>query len=331
MQTATSTNLFAGLDIGGTKIAALVVDETGTALGQATQPTRSATANELLASISQAIHAALDEVPATPQQIRSIGAGVPGQVLPTTGVVQLAVNLHLNSYPLGPAIASRFKAPTVLENDVRAAAIGAFHYLRQTEPVQQMAYLSIGTGIAAGLILNGRLYRGHNGMAGEIGHMIAQPNGKLCNCGLRGCLETIVSGPAIMRQLRIAEPQKQIQHAGDVYRAAATGHPTAQKVVQHVSTHLARAIQWLIMTYDVEKVVIGGGVSRCGQLFLAPILQELARLRQQSSLAAELLLDEKLHLIPADFNPGLWGAVHLARQVESKRIMNEKLRSSSQT
>lgn len=309
--------LSVGLDVGGTKTAALLVDPSGCVQGQATVPTHTATPDELLATISQAIHAALTEGNATPQQIQSIGIGVPGQVDPTTGIVKLAVNLNLQTFPLGPTISARFKAPTFLENDVRTAAIGAFDHLCQTEPVQSIAYVSIGTGIAAGVILNGRLHRGHNGMAGEIGHITVEPDGHLCNCGLHGCLETVVAGPAIIRQMNAAAPQSKvkIQRAGDVYRASVQGNPAAQTVVQLVSQHLSRAIQWLIMTYDVEKIVLGGGVTRSGEAFLAPILRELARLRQQSTLAAEMLLEEKLLLIQPDYNPGVWGAVRLAKDI----------------
>jgi len=329
-----AAQLSVGLDVGGTKTAALLVDASGCVLGQATIPTRTTTPNELLATITRAIHTVLAEANATPQQIHSIGMGVPGQVDPTTGIVKLAVNLNLQTFPLGPTISARFKTPTFLENDVRTAAIGAFDYLRQAEPVQSIAYVSIGTGIAAGVILNGRLHRGHNGLAGEIGHMIAEPEGALCNCGLRGCLETIVAGPAIVRQMLVAEPDAVIQHAGDVYEAAVQGNPNAQKIVQRVSQHLSQAIQWLIMTYDVEKVVLGGGVTHSGDAFLAPILHELVGLRRQSTLAAELLPDEKLHLIPPDYNPGLWGAVHLAQQVIPKtgvHFANESGRSSFKT
>lgn len=327
--------LFVGLDVGGTKTAALIVDPNDVVLGQVTVPTRTANPDELLTTITRAIQAALAEANATSQQIQSIGLGVPGQVNPATGIVKLAVNLNLQTFPLGPAISARFKAPTLLENDVRTAAIGAFDYLRQIEPVQSIAYVSIGTGIAAGVVLNGRLHRGHNGMAGEIGHMTVEPNGHLCNCGLHGCLETIVAGPAIIHQMKAIDPKNNTQSAGDVYEAATQGNPAAQTVVQRVSQHLCRAIQWLIMTYDVEKIVLGGGVTHSGDAFLAPILRELARLRQQSTLAAELLRDEKLHLIPPDYNPGVWGAVHLANQMSTETITyisaNDGSRSSLKT
>lgn len=311
-----AAHLSVGLDIGGTKTAALLVDTSGYVQGQATVPTHTADPDDLMATITRAVHAALARGGATPQQIQRIGLGVPGQVEPATGIVKLAVNLNLQAFPLGPAVSDRFQAPAFLENDVRAAAVGAFDYLRQIEPVQSIAYVSIGTGIAAGVILNGRLYRGRHGMAGEIGHMMVEPNGHLCNCGMYGCLETIVAGPAIVRRMIATAPRltTAINNAGDVYTAAEQGNLAAQAVVQRVSQHLSRAIQWLVMTYDVEKIVIGGGVTRSGNAFLAPVLRELDILRQQSSLAAELLPDEKLHLIPPDYNPGVWGAVHLANQ-----------------
>lgn len=317
--------LFIGLDVGGTKTAALLVDTHSNVLGQATLPTNTTSPDALVTSITRAIHQTLTDAHATPQQIHSIGMGVPGQVNPATGIVQLAVNLNLQAYPLGKVVSARFKAPTYLENDVRTAAIGAFKNVQQQESVENIAYLSVGTGVAAGVVLNGRIYRGHNGMAGEIGHMQVKSNGELCKCGLTGCLETIVSGPAIMRQFLASnlEPTAPIQHAGDVYQLAANGNLAAQNVVQHVTHYLARAIQWLVMTYDVEKVLLGGGVTHSGQRFLAPILHTLAQLRQQSSLAAELLLDNKLHLIQPDFNPGLWGAVQLARQ----NILETEVRS----
>lgn len=306
--------LLVGLDVGGTKTAALLADVNGKALAETAVPTYTATPDELLGTITRAVHTVLAEIQATPRQIQSIGMGVPGQVDPATGIVQLAVNLNLQRYPLGPAVSARFKTPTFLENDVRTAAIGAFAYVQQTEPVQSLAYISIGTGVAAGVILNGRLHRGHNGMAGEIGHMIVEPGGAQCNCGQHGCLETIVAGPAIVRQLIAAAPETQstVRNAGDVYAAAVQGHAAAQAVVQRVGQHLSRAIQWLVMMYDVEKVVIGGGVTRSGSPFLAPIWQELAQLRQHSPLAAALLPDQKLHLMPPEYNSGLWGAVRLA-------------------
>src|SRR5690606_9462847 len=120
---------------------------------------------------------------------------------PYTGEVANAVNLNLEQpFPLGGLLAERFHRPAYLENDARIAALGAYRLVSQEEPVRQMAYRTLGTGLSAGLVLNGALYRGVNGLAGEIGHMVVEPEGRLCACGLCGCLETIASGSAIDRQ-----------------------------------------------------------------------------------------------------------------------------------
>jgi len=309
-----------GLDIGGTKTEAMVVDQQHRIRSRVSKPTDTTSPERVMISVTQTIYAALREANATSQQIQVIGVGIPGLVNPETGMVRQAVNLNLASYPLGPALTAEFNAPSFLENDVRAAAVGAFEYINRYEPVTHIAYLSIGTGISAGLILDGSLYRGVNGMAGEIGHAIVEPNGAQCRCGTYGCLETVVAGPAIVRQALAADatigtptPPDKIT-AGHVYAAAQSGNKAAQQVIQHVSATISRTIQWLIMSYDVNKVLLGGGVSRDGDAFLQPILHELAHLRLQSTLARELLRDDKVALIPQEFNAGVWGAIRLAQQ-----------------
>ncbi|MCA9924740.1 MAG: ROK family protein [Anaerolineales bacterium] len=314
-----------GLDIGGTKTEAIVVDQDHQLQSRVSKPTDTTNPEQVLAGIIETVHEALCRANATPQQLRVIGGGVPGLVDPETGMVRQAVNLNLNAYPLGPALTTEFNTPAFLENDVRAAAVGAFEYFNRQEPVTHIAYLSIGTGISAGLILDGSLYRGANGMAGEIGHAVVDPNGVQCRCGTRGCLETIAAGPAIVRQALAADPTigtptplDEIT-AGHVYAAAQSGNKAAQQVIQYVSGTISRTIQWLIMSYDVDKLLLGGGVSRAGEAFLQPILKELSHLRMQSTLAKEMLLDDKVALIPQAYNAGVWGAILLAEQMMNNR------------
>lgn len=317
MKASDAPPLWVGLDIGGTKTAVLVVNQAQQPCSQLTQATDTHSPERLLAGTVQAIHRALYQAGAGAQQIAGIGMGVPGQVDRETGEVRLAVNLNLVAYPLGPALSAAFHIPCFLENDVRLATLGAYQYIQQTDPLQHVAYLSIGTGIAAGLILDGRLHRGANGMAGEIGHIIVEPNGNRCNCGLTGCLEAMAAGPAIARlaAARMREDGEQAPlMAASVYQAAVQGNPAAQEVVATVSGYLGRAVQWLIMSYDVEKVVLGGGVTRAGAAFLEPIQRELAKLRAQSALAQVMLAAEKVTLLPPDYDAGTWGAVRLAQQ-----------------
>jgi glucokinase len=309
-----------GVDIGGTKTEAIVVDGfvdgRFTLLGQARRPTAAYHPDALVESVVATIRAALDEADTDATAVSAMGLGVPGQVIPATGEVRLAANLNLAGYPLGPALTAVFNVPVTVENDVRAATVGVYHRLQEQAAVQNLAYVSIGTGMAAGLVVDGRLYRGSHGLAGEIGHVIVEPEGVVCNCGARGCLETIVAGPAIVRQALAAgfSLREAPLHAGHVYEAAAQGDPLARQVVGRVSRALALALQSLVMTCDVEKVVLGGGVTAVGSAFFNPLLDALASLRAQSPLLTELLAEEKFLLLLPGYNPGAWGGVMLAKE-----------------
>lgn len=313
----TDSTFVVGLDVGGTKTEALVVDDNNQVLGRSRNNTDTSQPEGFLESISQTVRDALQQAGTSADRLRAIGVGVPGQVNNRTGVVLMAANLNIDTYPLAEQLTAVFHTPTLIENDVRIAALGAYRFLQKEEPIEHMAYVSIGTGIAAGLILNGSLYRGANGMAGEIGHALIEPEGELCNCGQRGCLETVVSGPAIARQANQVMKRRDgrgLLTAEDVYAAAQDGDPEASKIVQRVTVYLSRAIQWLIMSYDVDKVVLGGGVASAGAAFLDPILEALSQLQAQSNLAKAMLGAEKLMLLPPDYNAGAWGAIYLAQK-----------------
>jgi glucokinase len=310
--------LLIGLDIGGTKIEALLVDDDLRVLAQARHATDVSHPDNFVASVVAAVDDVLQQAQASRAQLAGIGVGIPGQVDPVTGEVALAVNLNLRAFPLGKVMSTIVGAPVYLENDVRIAAMGVYRWLQLQAPVRNVAYLSIGTGVAAGVVLNGRLHRGSNGMAGEIGHITVEPKGALCNCGARGCLETIIAGPAIVRQARAVMqfdlPDDEV-HAGHVYDAAANGNLAAQAIVVRVGEYLALAIQYLIMLYDVDKVVLGGGVSSAGDAFMTPTLSALAQYRAQCNLFDTLLQENKIVLLPSDYNAGTWGAIYLTKEI----------------
>ena len=160
--------------MGGSKIAALVAGAGRRPLGWAQVATDVTTPERTLDCIAAAVERALADVPASLAEVAAIGLGIPGRVRPDSGLVESAVNLGWRQLRVGPMLAERFGVPCRLENDARAAALGA--YEMGDEPhFQNWAYLSVGTGIAAGLMLHGELYRGPNGMAGEIGHVVVQP------------------------------------------------------------------------------------------------------------------------------------------------------------
>lgn len=299
--------LYAGLDIGGTKTAVLVVDSSSNVLGRGTAPTNTESPQQLVDGIYDAVVETLARCGKTTADLLAVGAGVPGMVDPQTGIVRLAVNLNLEEYPLGETLARRFGVPVALENDVRTASLGAFRWLNDHSATRYMAYLSIGTGIAAGLVVDGRLYRGVQGMAGEIGHVIFDPQGDRCLCGLYGCLETISAGPSMARRWPQGDGTAQ-----SVFVAAEEGDPAARDVIEQAAAGVARAVQLLVMSYDVETVVLGGGVLNAGDAFLAPIEANLADMREKSGLARQMLPPGKVVAAAPEADVARWGAVILA-------------------
>jgi glucokinase len=311
----------AGVDVGGTKVAVILVAPDGTTLARAVRPMTTRSAPDGIEPIVSAIQAALEAAGATTHDLAAIGVGVPGRVEPD-GVVRHATNLGWHDIPLAARLTAEFGVPCAVGNDVRSAAAGLLDHEVSTG-IRNLAYVAVGTGIGAGLVLDGRLHLGKRGMAGEIGHVIVEPDGAVCPCGQRGCLETVASGPAIARRATAAiaagasssleglEPLT----AKAVYEAAGAGDPLACAVVEEVGRALARAIAGLVLTCDLELVLLGGGVAGAGSLFLDPILAHLAELRADSPVVAEMIPAGTVRALPQIFDAVAWGGVALARTV----------------
>ena len=314
----TSTKLRVGVDVGGTKVAVLVARE-GREIVRKTNPTRLDTPQDTLTSIAETVQEAVSLAQAKMTDVEAIGIGIPGRVDSENGIAHLAVNLNWRNMPVGVALEQKLGIPCFLENDVRMAALGLKYYPGY-DHVKNLAYVSVGTGIAAGVILNRELYRGTLGMAGEIGHIEVIPGGPLCQCGARGCLEAVASGPAIEKMMRDAQTSITDSSlttdlslsAGQIFLNAANGDLAAKEVTRCVGKYLGWAMKLLALSYDVQLVVFGGGVARAGAAFLAPILEDLERQRQESELAREMLTPEKFQLLPPGFDAALWGGIALA-------------------
>jgi glucokinase len=322
--------LVVGVDVGGTKVAAIVTDEAGVTRGRAVRPMAGRT-DDGIEPIIGAIRAAVEAAGATGADLGAIGVGVPGRVDTVAGVVGLATNLGWRDLPLAHLIEEAFGVRCAVENDVGLAAAGlASHEVARG--ARSLAYVAVGTGIGAGLVLNGRLHQGDRGMAGEIGHVIVEPDGAPCRCGQRGCLETVASGPFIARRAAAAlaaakaggaaaagshpilEAAQPIT-ARTVYEAAAAGDAIALAVADDVGRCLARAVEALMLTCDLDLVLLGGGVSAAGAPFLDPILTELERMRAASPLVAAMIPPGSVRALPAHFDPVAWGGVALARRL----------------
>ncbi|HEX3679271.1 MAG TPA: ROK family protein [Galbitalea sp.] len=289
-----------GVDIGGTKTDAVAVDGTGVT----TQRIRLVTgfgSQAVIETATAAISRIAELSGLEPSGFESIGIGIPGMVDSASGHVRHAVNLGLDGLDLGDAIAERLGVGVRIENDVSAAALGAYHGLGLTS---SMAYLNVGTGLAAGLIINGELWRGPRGAAGEIGHIPVDPNGALCGCGQRGCLETVASGSGVARVWTSKDQYPVLA----LFDAADAGDTHAAAIRAKLAGGVAAAIRVLILTPDVETVVIGGGLSHLGERLLDDVLVVLSSWSATSPFVASLELGSRVQLVPNDFPAAAVGA-----------------------
>ncbi len=239
-----------GLDVGGTKIDAVAVDPAGTILARLRRPTgwgEDAVVDSIVSTV-----AALAEESGLPlSAVGSAGIGIPGLVDAETGRVLHAVNLGVESLDLAARAEHALGVPFRVENDVKAAALGAAVL---SDVAGSMAYLNLGTGVAAGIVVDGRIWRGARGTAGEVGHLSVDPRGRLCGCGQRGCVETFCGGGALAK----AWGRPGALPVKDIVEAADAGDPHAQALQADLFFGAAAAVRVLVLSADVETVVIGG-------------------------------------------------------------------------
>lgn len=293
-----------GLDIGGTKTHGVVLGEDGEILAQVRKSTR-AGARGVVAT-AEKVFAALES--ATGERLTArVGVGVPGLVDVERGVLRHAVNLDVNGddLPLRDLLAERLGVPVVVENDVNVAALAAQALAGEDDVV----YLSIGTGLAAGLVVDGRLRRGAHGAAGEIGHVPVDPAGEPCGCGQRGCLETIASGRAIAR----AWPTDDGPPAAALFAAVGAGDERAIEVCDRFCWGVASAVRVLGLTIDPERIVLGGGVSEVGEPLREGVVRQLDLMAEGSPFLRSLGLADRIAMVPHHYPVAAVGAAILGR------------------
>ena len=281
-----------GVDIGGTKTEAVVIDPHGGIVAQLRHPTGFGP-ESVVESAVLAITDAVDAAGIPLASVKSIGVGIPGAVDAREGRVTHALNLGVERLDLGAQLATRLATTVRVENDVNAAALGAFHAL-ELAPESSMGYLNLGTGLAAGLVLGGQLWRGSRGAAGEIGHILVDPAGPLDLDGQPGGLEVMASGSGIARQWGTGEDNS----VTAVLDAADAGDARAIEIRQRLFDGVATSVRILVLTVDVDVVVIGGGISRLGDRLLGGVEQIFSAWEAQSPFIHSLELGSRLRLIP---------------------------------
>lgn len=249
-----------GVDVGGTKIACGVLRGEHL-LERHVQPTPDTGWEGVL----DAIAAQVRSLQAAQPEARLIGVGVPGPLNADRTRVKFAPNIYgFTDVPLVDGLRERLGQRIILENDAKAAALAEAH-LGAARGTESSVYVTVSTGIGAGLVLNGRLWRGRHGIAGEIGHITVMPGGPVSGAGLDGALEAVASGTAIARDASYAL-NRDVSTA-EAFSLAEQGHPAARRVVAQALKHIGTALADLQKTIDPEVFVIGGGVASVGDYF----------------------------------------------------------------
>jgi glucokinase len=308
-----------GVDVGGTKILAALVDNQGRLLSRISHPTDISNQERTLASIAETIEHAIQSSGYPKELVNAIGLGIPGLIDPLEGVGIASVNLKWRDAPVKAALENRLGLPCAIENDVKVAALAEARY-GAGRGFQNLVYVSIGTGIAAAVLLDNTLYRGPNGMAGEIGHAVLDLNGPLCKCSGRGCFEALASGPAIalraVHKLRAnsASMLSQVQGeltAEDVFSAVEKGDRLAMETASEVGAYVAQALQFLALAYDSRLVILGGGVPMAGTPFIDPVRQALERMAEQNWVFGAIYHPDFLQVTRLGRDIGILGAAAL--------------------
>jgi len=275
-----------GVDLGGTNLRIAALDEQGTVLERITLDTavalgRERVIDDMCAAIRRLVDKHQDVMP-----LRGIGIGVPGIIDMESGMVRESPNLPgWEDAPVRAEIEQRLGTLVILENDANSAALGET-WLGVARGQDNMAMLTLGTGVGGGMVLGGRIWHGMNGMANEFGHTTVAPEGQLCGCGSRGCLEQYASATAVVRMAREAigrgargladlAAAKTGFGAADVCKLATQGDEECLAIFRSVGRSLGIVISGLVNSLNLPMYVVGGGVSNAWDLFSPTIFAEL--------------------------------------------------------
>jgi glucokinase len=310
-----------GIDLGGTKICGALSDLDGKVLSMHTIPTNAVDGDvAVLNRIISVIDEVIKNSGKTIDEIKSIGIGAPGPLDSKKGIIIETPNLPFKNFDLVKPIANKYNVPTYLENDANAATIGE-HIFGAGKGAENMVYITVSTGIGGGAIINGRIYRGATSNALEVGHTTLLADGPKCGCGNKGCAEALASGTAIGRQGREAvEAGKKTSLSSyskvtsyEVFKEAEKGDLVSADILDTSLTYLGICVANVINSFDPEIVVIGGGVSKAGDI----VFDKVKEVVQKRALKP---MRDLCKVVPAGLgiDAGVIGAIALAI-TESKK------------
>lgn len=310
-----------GIDLGGTNIAVGIVNDKGAILSSGsarTSPGRPFP--EIVKDMAACSLETLNKSGYTLSDVRAIGIGVPGVANQETGVVVFCTNLAWHDVPLRDEMQKHIAKPVFIDNDATVAAL-AESVAGVSANTHSSVFLTLGTGLGSGIIINGKPWSGFHGIGGEIGHITLELDGEPCTCGKAGCMERYCSATAIGRMARQAvaqHPQSLMNRlcAGNpdrlnaklVFDAAREGDITAVKLFRRYVKYLAQAINTVISFLDPEIIVLGGGVSRAGDFLLDAVRAEIP-----NYLLFKTLPYARVEIATLGSDAGIIGAAMLGR------------------
>lgn len=308
-------SVFLGVDIGGTNVKTAVINDQGRIADKRSFDTHPEEGFEGFgARLRQSLEQGIAAAGLTLADVKGVGVGIPGFLDIEQGVIVEAVNLGWKNVPFVRLLQSALDLPVVIENDANVAALGEA-WTGAGRGASSVLCATVGTGVGGGIVIGGRLYRGVNGMAGEIGHLVVNHGGHRCNCGNIGCLETVASATAIVRNARSLQergliPQDvELSGAEDVFALAVNGNAEAAGVVQEAAAWLGYGLSLSAVTLNPDAIVIGGGVSKAKDMLLRPVQEAFKR------YALHLVVDAaKIQLAELGNDAGVVGAARLAVQ-----------------
>lgn len=274
--------MYIGIDLGGTNIAVGLVLQDGRIIAKDSTPTKlPRDYTEIVKDMATLTNKLLLEEKISISEIKGIGIGCPGSIDSENGVVAYANNLKMDNVPIVSELKKYFDLPVAILNDADAAAYG--EYIVNGNGVDSFVFVTLGTGVGGGIVLNKKIYNGFNGAGAELGHIALVHGGKPCNCGNIGCWEVYASVTALIEQTKAAmekNPESKMHEfaikEGKVsgrtaFDTAKQGDETALKVVNQYIEYVAAGLVSIINVFQPEKLVIGGGISKEGDYLLNPI------------------------------------------------------------
>ncbi len=273
---------YIGIDLGGTNIAAGLVSQDGKILHSASVPTlKDRHWSEIVKDMAVLAERVVAESGHTLAEVEAVGIGCPGSIDKANGVVVYSNNIVMHNVPVAAEFRKYIDLPVFLENDANAAALG--EYAIHGEDVNSFIFMTLGTGVGGGIILDGKVYSGFNGAGAEIGHQTLVFGGKSCTCGRRGCLEAYASVTALIEQTKEAmkaHPESMMnewfKEKGRVsgrtaFDCAKLGDGVATEVRDRYIEYVSEGICSIVNVLQPEILAIGGGISREGEVLLGPI------------------------------------------------------------